>query len=122
MLNKFTSVVLVAMLVCTFSATPAFAIAPSKAGAKTGETFVRSDSDTEATKVVDAKLRAEVLKLVTDAKAGGKGVTLPRPQIQSSPRNNLSTGVKIAIGVGIGIAIVAIIIVSKRCNNEPGGC
>ncbi len=117
MLNKFASIVLVAALVSTPAGTPAFADAPSKRGEKT-----RPDAVTEADKVANEKLRAEIFKLVADAKAGGKGVTLPRPQIQSPQKNNLSKGTKIAIGVGIAVAVVAVILVSKRCNNEPGGC
>jgi len=117
MLNKFASIVLVAALVCTLAGTPTFADAPSKRGSKTSP-----DAATEADKVVNEKLRAEIFKLVADAKAGGKGVTLPRPQIQSPQRNNLSKGTKIAIGVGIAVAVVAVILVSTRCSNEPGGC
>ena len=117
MLTKFGSVVLVAALVCTFAGTSAFAEAPSKRGSKTP-----TDAVTETDKVVNEKLRAEIFKLVADAKAGGKGVTLPRPQIQAPQRNNLSKGTKIAIGVGIAVAVVAVILVSTRCNNEPGSC
>ena len=117
MLNKFASVVLVAALVCTLAGTSAFADALSKRGSKTP-----ADAVTEADRVVNEKLRAEIFKLVADAKAGGKGVTLPRPQIQAPQRNNLSKGTKIAIGVGIAVAVVAVILVSTRCNNEPGSC
>ena len=69
-------------------------------------------------------LRADITKLVTEAKAGSKGVTLPRPQIQTSKGNSLSKGTKIAIGVGIAVAVVVIVAVAvnKRCDNEPGGC
>jgi hypothetical protein len=122
MLNKFASIVLVAALVCTLAATPAFANTPSKAGARTCGTGDRPDAVTEADKVVNEKLRAEILKLVADAKAGGNVVRFPRPQIQSPHRNNLSKGAKIGIGVGIAVAVVAVILVSKRCSNEPGGC
>lgn len=122
MLKKFASVVLVAALVCTFSATHAFAGAPSKVDAKTGETSVRSNSAPEAPRVAGEKLKTQILKLVTDAKVEGTGVTLPRPQVQSPHGNSLSGGAKIAIGVGIGIAVVVLILVSQRCNNEPGSC
>lgn len=117
MLNKFASNVLVAALVCTLAGTPAFANTPSNRSAKT-----RPAAATEADKVVNEKLRAEILKLVADAKAGSNVVTFPRPQIHSPQRNNLSKGAKIAIGVGIAVAVVAVILVSTRCSNEPGGC
>ena len=117
MLTKFAYVVLVGALVCTLAGTPAFGDAPSKRGSKTPP-----DAVTEADKVVNEKLRAEIIKLVADAKAGSKTVTLPRPQLQPPQRNNLSKGTKIAIGVGIAVAVVAVILVSTRCSNEPGGC
>ena len=80
MLNKFASLVLVAALVCTLAATPTFANTPSKA--KT-----QPDHVTDGDKVVNEKLRSEILKLVADTKAGKNVVTIPRPQIQSPQRN-----------------------------------
>ena len=51
------------------------------------------------------KLRADVLALVNDAKAGK--FKMPAQQFpQSTHRNNLSQGVKIAIGVSIAAVIV----------------
>jgi hypothetical protein len=117
MFTKFASVVLAAALVCTLAGTSAFADAPLKHSSK-----ITPAAATEADRVVNEKLRAEIFKLVADAKAGGKGVTLPRPQIQPPQRNNLSKGTKIAIGVGIAVAVVAVILVSTRCSNEPGAC
>src|SRR5437773_1466624 len=117
MLNKFASIVLVAALVYTLAGTPALADTPSKRGSKT-----LPDAATAADRVVNEKLRTEIFKLVAEAKAGSKGVTLPRPQIQSPQRNNLSKGTKIAIGVGIAVAVVAVILISTRCSNEPGSC
>lgn len=122
MLNKFASIVLVAALVCTLAETPAFANKPNKPGAKIGGTADRPNAVTEAGKVVNEELRTKILKLVADAKAGGNVVTFPHPQIQSPHRNNLSKGAKIAIGVGIAVAVIAVILVSKRCGNEPGAC
>ena len=117
MFTKFASVVLVAALVCTLAGTSAFADAPLKRSSKTPPAAV-----TGTDKLVNEKLRAEIFKLVANAKAGSKTVTLPRPQIQPPQRNNLSKGTKIAIGVGIAVAVVAVILVTTRCNNEPGSC
>ena len=122
MLNKFVTIVLVAALVCTLAGTPAFADTPNNPGAKTRSAAERPDAVSEAGRLVNEKLRAEILKLVADTKAGGNVVRFPRPQIQSPHRNNLSKGAKIAIGVGIAVAVVAVILVSKRCGNEPGAC
>jgi hypothetical protein len=122
MLNKFATIVLVAALVCTLAHTSAFADTPNNPGAKARSAPARPDAVTGADRLVNEELRAEILKLVADTKAGGNVVRFPRPQIQSPHRNNLSKGAKIAIGVGIAVAVVAVILVSKRCGNEPGGC
>lgn len=122
MLNRFATMVLVAALVCTLGGTPAFAQTPNNPGAKTGSAVERPDAFTDADRVVNAELRAEILKLVADTKAGGNVVRFPRPQLESPHRNNLSKGTKIAIGVAIAVAVVAVILVSKRCDNEPGAC
>ena len=117
MIKKFASIVLAAALVFTLAGTSAFAENPSKGEAKT-----QPDAATEADKVVNEKLRAEMLKLVADTKAGRSVMRSSQPQIQPPQRNNLSQGTKIAIGVVIAVAVVAVIFVSKRCSNEPGGC
>ena len=122
MLNKFPTIVLVAALICTLAGTPAFADTPNNPGGKTRSRAERPDASTEAGRLVNEELRAEILKLVADTKAGGNVVRFPRPKIQSPQRNNLSKGTKIAIGVGIAAAVVVVILVSKRCDNEPGSC
>jgi hypothetical protein len=122
MLKKFSSIVLVMALICTLAGTPTFADPPSKPGAKTRGTTDRPDAVTEADKVVNEKLRAEIFKLVADTKAGSNVVTFPRPQIQAPQRNNLSKGAKIGIAVAVAVAVVAVILISKRCSNEPGSC
>jgi hypothetical protein len=51
------------------------------------------------------KLRTDVLKMVSDAKAGK--LKVPAPQFPApTHRNNLSKGAKIAIGAGIAGAII----------------
>ena len=109
MLNKFATIVVVAALICTLAGTPAFAQLPDHPGAKTQNAAGRPDAVTDVGSLVNEELRAGILKLVTDTKAGGNVVRFPRPQIQSPQRNNLSKGAKIAIGVGIAVAVVAVI-------------
>lgn len=121
MLNKFATIVLVAALVCTLAGTPAFAQTPNNPGAKTHSAAEPPDAVMGSARV-NEELRSEILKLVADTKAGSNVVKFPRPQIQSPHRNNLSKGAKIAIGVAIAVAVVAVILVSKRCDNEPGAC
>lgn len=119
MLNKFASIALVVVLVCTLVEVPAFA--KSSEPAKARETVDQPDVVATSDKMVNEKLRKEIRKLVTDTKAGTSVVTIPRPQFPAPQRNNLSTGTKIAIGVGVAVAVVAIIFIKKRCDNE-GGC
>jgi hypothetical protein len=120
MFNKFASIALVAVLVCTLAEMPAFARS-SEPAAKARETVDQPEAAVAADKVVNEKLRTEIRKLVADTKAGTNVVTIPRPQFPAPQRNNLSTGTKIAIGVGVAVAVVAIIFIKKRCDNE-GGC
>ena len=105
MLNKFATIVLIAALVCTLAGTPAFAQTPNNPGAKKRSSAERPDVVTESGGPVNEELRADILKLVADTKAGGNVVRFPCPQIQSPHRNNLSKGAKIAIGVGIAVAV-----------------
>lgn len=52
------------------------------------------------------KLKADVTKLLADAKAGK--LKVPAQHFPQPKRNNLSTGAKIGIIAGIGAAIVLI--------------
>ena len=56
----------------------------------------------------DEKLRAGLVKLVADTKAGRGTLSAPS-QIQPVTRNNLSKGKKIAIGVGIAAVVVVVV-------------
>jgi hypothetical protein len=113
MSKKLLSVLVAAALVCALGGTRG--LAETKPEAKAPET---------PGKVSKGTLRADIYKLVADAKAGGKTVTPPRAQIQTAKGNSLSKGTKIAIGVGIAAAVVVIVAVAvnRRCDNEPGGC
>jgi hypothetical protein len=71
----------------------------AKATTAAGTPFLISDGQP------NEKLRADVLKLVSDAKAGKLKVPLQQFP-QSTHRNNLSKGAKIAIGVSIAAVIV----------------
>lgn len=108
MSKKLLSVLVVAALLCALGGTNG--LAETKPEDKAG--------------AAKETLRADISKLVADAKAGSKGVAVPRAQIQTSKGNNLSKGTKIAIGVGIAAAVIVIVAVAvnKRCDNEPGGC
>ena len=117
MLNKFTSVTLVAAMVVVLCGTSAFANNASNPDAKTDIANVLSGAP--ATKEVkpNEQLKTNIHKLVSDAKAG-KVAMAAKSQIQPAKSNNLSKGTKIAIGVGIAVAvIVTILIVSPAFND-----
>lgn len=117
MLNKLASIVLVTALVCALGGTSAFANSASDPEAKPKAAETPSADTAKKTEVQpNTKLRADVLKLVTEAKAG-KLKLAERPQIQPARSNNLSKGTKIAIGVGIAVAVIAIILVVHTRNH-----
>ena len=114
MSKKLLSVLVVAALV--YSAVGGTrGLAETRPEDKAAETAGKASKET---------LRADITKLVAEAKAGSKTVVPPRPQIQTSKGNSLSKSTKIAIGIGIAVAVVVIVAVAvnKRCDNEPGGC
>jgi hypothetical protein len=113
MLKKFASLMLVFALICTLGT---FAFASTQSDPELDSVGVSAAlglSPVTRTKAKpNEKLRADMLKLVADAKAG-KVALAERPQIQPAKSNNLSKRTKIAIGVGIAIAVVAVILIAK---------
>lgn len=112
MLNKFAPLVVIAALVTALCGTSAFASDFANSSSKTDRPEAQPPANSAPTKESPAneKLRTDMLKLVSDAKAG-KVAPPERSQIQPAKRNNLSKGKKIAIGVGIAVAVVAIVLV-----------
>ena len=120
MLTKFASLVLVIALVSTLGGSSAFANSPTKPDAKRNVADVPGETEiSDKDKVQpNEKLKADMVKLVADAKAG-KVAPAERPQIQPAKTNNLSKGTKIAIGVGIAIAVVVVIVIATA-DKGPG--
>ena len=120
MLTKFASLLLVIALVSTLGGNSTFANSPTKPDAKRNVADVPGESEiSDKTKVQpNEKLKAEMVKLIADAKAG-KVAPAERPQIQPAKSNNLSKGTKIAIGVGIVIAVIAVIVI-VTADKGPG--
>ncbi len=114
MLNKFASVVLITALVYTLGGSSAFASNPSQPDTKPAMAETRSESGAATKKEAqpNEKLKADMVKLVADAKAG-KVAPAERPQIQPAKSSNLSKGAKIAIGVGIAVAVVAVVLIAR---------
>jgi hypothetical protein len=108
--KRFVSLTTVAALVCCLCATSIL----GKTGSNTKEPPEKSTAPvmtkTEAER--NEKLRADVSRMVADAKAGKS--KMPAQQFpQSTHRNNLSKGATIGIIAGIGAAIFLIIMFSK---------
>ena len=110
MFKKIASLVLVTALACTLCGTPAFAHTSSNPDDKPSKTGTQPDSSSTGKREAqpEGSLKADILKLVADAKAG-KGVSVTDPQNQPRQSNSLSKGAKIAIGVGIAAAVLLII-------------
>ena len=100
MIKKLVSLGAVVALVCCFCATSAYA----RTGSDPKEPEVKS-AKPEKTQAQE-KLKADVTKLVADAKAGK--LKVPAQQFPQPTRNNLSTGAKIGIIAAIAGAIVLI--------------
>jgi hypothetical protein len=113
MLNRFTSVVFITALVCTLGRTPAFGQVTPESDVKPKQTRALSAPETAKSVPANVRLRADMDRLVADAKAGK--IAPSAAQMQPATRNNLSKGKKIAIGVGIAVAVVIIVLLG------PGG-
>jgi hypothetical protein len=119
MFRKFASVMVVLALFCTLGVHTAFGRSSSgpetkgKAAETESEPVGPSQSTAAPTEKPNEKLRAEVLNLVRDAKAG-KVVPAAKSQIQPAKSNNWSKGTKIAVGVGVAVAVVVLILVVKH--------
>lgn len=119
MLKKFASVMLVFALFCTLGVHTALGRSSSdpetkgKAAETASEPVGPGKSEVAPTEKRNEKLRAEMLNLVRDAKAG-KVIPAAKSQIQPARSNNWSKGTKIAVGVGVAVAVVVLILVVKH--------
>lgn len=111
-LNKLASFILIAALCCTFSGYSTFASTPPVAGEKSDNAGTLPDSDpsTTAEAQPDERLKADMIKLVADAKSDKMRPSLD-PRIKPAQRNNLSKGAKIGIGIGIAAVVILIIVI-----------
>ena len=119
MLKRFASVIVVFALFCGLGVHTAFARGSSepdtkaKAEGTVSEPAGPDKGEVAPTEKPNEKLRANMLKLVRDAKAGK--VMLPaKSQIQPVKSNNWSKETKIAVGVGVAVAVVVLILVVKH--------
>jgi Flp pilus assembly protein TadB len=106
MIKKLVSLVTVVALASCFLAASVYA----KSGSDPKEPTAQPASAAEKNQRSE-KLKADVTKLVADARAGK--LKVPSQQFPQPQRNNLSKGATIAIVAGIGAAIVLIAILVK---------
>ena len=110
MIKKLFSLATVVALVFCFCATSTYA----GSGSDLKEPEVKS-APAEKTQAQE-KLKADVTKLVADAKAGK--LKVPAQQFPQTQRNNLSTGAKIGIVAAIAGIIVAIVIINHVTSDN----
>ncbi len=110
MINKCISLATVVALVCCFCGISVYANGtdPRVPTMKTATTAEKSQAQ--------EKLKADVTKLVADAKAGK--LKMPAQSFPQPKRNNLSTGAKIGIIAGIGAAIVLIWVLVTLADDD----
>jgi hypothetical protein len=115
MIKSSLSLALVIALVFSLGGSSVFAQTRDDSEAKGIIVEALSESHTDSANGArpNAKLRAELLKLIAETKAG-KVVPPGRAQIQPAQSNNLSKGAKIAMGVGIAVAVVVVVLIIRK--------
>jgi hypothetical protein len=118
MIKRISSVITIAALVCTLTSIPAFAQSSSVSASKEIDPDGASGiaANVKAESQPTRTLKADVSKMVADAKAG-KGLRVVDPQNQPAQSNSLSKTVKIAIVVGVALAIVLTIVFIHERNH-----
>ena len=118
MFKKIASMILINALACTLCGTVAFAQATTTPVAELNRAINPPDSGSAGKKEAPSEknLKAEMQKLVADAKAG-KGLSISNPQIQPKQSNSLSKGAKIGIVAGIAAAIILTILIVHTRNH-----
>jgi Flp pilus assembly protein TadB len=116
-LNKLTSVTLVAALIIVLCGTSTFANNSSNRDVRTDTPNVSSEATAKKEVKPNEQLKNNMLKLVSDTKAGKIAVP-PKSQLQPAKSNNLSKGAKIAIGVGVAVAVIAVILIVSPAFND----
>src|SRR4051812_17491180 len=111
MIRRPTSFMLASMILCVLCLTSASANAQTKAAVKTdgasSQPATRADGDKEVKR--GEKLKADVSKMIADAREGrGRSTTPPRQQ-PPAQSNSLSTGQKVLIVTAITVGVLAII-------------
>jgi Na+/alanine symporter len=116
MLKKLASVVIVTVLVCSLGGASVFASNTANQDEKTAPANVPSEVPPKEEVKPNQQLKNNLLKLVTDAKAG-KVAPAAKSQIQPAS-NGWSRQTKIVVGVSIAAAVVVVILVVNHARNH----
>jgi len=109
-------VIAIGVLSCFFGVSAyARAAVDSNPSAKPADSSVKPDAAAGRDGKANEKVKADMLKLVAEAKAG-KVRPAPASQFPATKRNNLSTTAKIVIIAGIVLVVLAIIVVHDLKN------
>ena len=110
MIKQFISFATVVALVCCFCGVSVYA-----SGTDPRVPPVKTVTSAEKSQAQE-KLKADMTKLVADAKAGK--LKVPAQHFPQPKRNNLSTGAKIGIIAGIGAAIFLIVMLVSLSDDD----
>ena len=113
--KKLVSLVATVALVFCLCATPAYGRSGSDSKEPGEKTAPAEKAQPVAKSQVNEKLKADVAKLVADAKAGK--LKVPAQQFPQHKRS-LSTGAKIGIIAGIGAAIIVIWVLVTLADDD----
>ena len=115
--KKLASIVIGIAMVSCFSGASIYArpATDSDTPAKPADSSGKPDTSVSRDVKINEKVKADMLKLLADAKAG-KVRPAPASQFPATKGNNLSKTAKIAIVVGVVLVVVAIIVVHEVKN------
>ena len=103
-MKRIAACAIACFLICSLPATSTYA----RSSSDPKEPKVKSETPAEKTQAQE-KLKADVTKLVSDAKAGK--LKMPAQTFPQPTRNNLSTGAKIGIIAAIAGTIILIAVI-----------
>jgi hypothetical protein len=116
MFKKFASLALVAALACVLCGPQAFALQARIESNRVNDSAVSGSAGGKGAQPNNG-LKANLQKLVAEARAGKRLSAIPDPQNQPKQSNSLSKSVKIGLIVGIALAIVITILVIHAKNH-----
>ena len=118
MLKRVLSVLTMAALACATSVVNASAQDAGTRKIEAAPTAAVLEPAETPESGAGAGLKAGLLKLVAEARAGGARQQQPPPRRRPAQSNGLSKGQKVAIGVGTAAAVILVIILSRRGGSD----